>query len=497
MSHDLWANFSTVELASDCLRNPSNWFLDHPSSDYQSYALKDPSPNWPLADGAVGIEDLQSGVSRYVAVEFKRINEGIHGILTGLGQVQAYIKKGFAGSVLVIPKEYETLADPGAYAVGVIESTLSRSPIGVFTYDYPDLIGTSPFHDKLRCLKPVCISSATSTSTENNLAQSRQYKTQWAHVREGSTTPDFLYRYLESVLDCSLSPGIYEPEIIPGLEQAVRRISADIEPKNYLSYTSATGRNPSTDESWRRYWFRNILTPSVQQIWDGDPNAGISNASPTRLRQWDGSSSTFFARPGRARRSKPQIAEDVSSGIISELQAWEVFANSVRERAHSLREDIDSGLEALGMLGADGEVTDSGFRFVTACKRANSDANAPGPLSVLRYTVLSTGGFASLLHYIHSLSDRLFTIYPDAFCSQTLSSLELDFQSVPYRHWLADLLRTELRVAGSASLRGGRRRPPLEAEVILLRKLGLINGWRRGLGIEINWPAVHSALELV
>jgi hypothetical protein len=123
-------------------------------------------------------------------------------------------------------------------------------------------------------------------------------------------------------------------------------------------------------------------------------------------------------------------------------------------------------------------------------------ANAPGPLSVLRSVILSEGGFSSFLHYLYSLSDRLFSANPTSFASMSCGTRAMDFQSVPYRAWLADLLVNELRVANSSTIRGGRTRPLLEAEIILLRKLGLVRDWRIGVGIEINWPAVHSALDL-
>ncbi len=496
MSHDLWAGLSAVELAADCLETPGNWFMTNPAWSYQPYALKDPSNNWPIADGAIEVEELPGGPSRFIAIEFKRVNEGVHGILTGLGQVQAYIKKGFSGSVLVLPKHYETLDNSGDYASSVIASMSDTLPIGVFTYEEPDFGNTSPFANKLQCSRPIQLNPLRGPVPVPGFTIVGRNRTQWAHVREGSTVPDFFFRYLESVLDATTSPAPYQPTILNELVAASNRIATAVDPTCYLSSTSATGRNPFADECWKRYWYRYILTPSVQEIWDGPVANGVSNAAPTGLRQWDGSPSVFFARPGNARRSKPQIVADVQSGLISLDAAWETFARSINARAHSHREDIDSGLEAIGMLGADGRLTDVGFRYVTACKRARDDANAPGPLSVLRSVILSEGGFSTLLHYFYSLSDRLFSANPTSFASMSCGTRAMEFQSVPYRAWLADLLVNELRVANSSTIRGGRTRPPLEAEIILLRKLGLVRDWRIGVGIEINWPAVHSALDL-
>jgi hypothetical protein len=491
VSHDLWAGLTSVELARDCLSTPSNWFSAAPPWAYQTYALKDPKGNWPIADGTIEVEELPHGSSRLVAVEFKRVNEGVHGILTGIGQVQAYLRKGFVASVLVLPRRYDSLEEPGSYASSVLSSSAPASPIGVFTYDDPDFTHTSPFRDRLTCLRPVSIDPvAPLPPVATNLAAGRS-RTQWAHVREGSTVPDYYYRYLTCVMDVLSNPAPYSPEVRGALRQAVGRIGRGLEPRLFLSDTRG---DRLSEEAWRRFWFRFVVPREVQRIWTrGDEGLEVDR-TPTGLRQWNGDQSVFFARPGSAGRSKPQLLEALVRGEKTPTEVWDVFAKSIADRAHSLKEDIDSGIEAAGLIDADGHLTHTGFRFVRAADRASRNANAPGPLSVLRWAFLVEGNFAALLHYVHRLSDDLFRADPMTFSH--FAGGTFHFDSVPYRTWLADKLVDELHVAARSSMRGGRTRPPLEAELILLRKLGLISDWRIGLGIEINWPAVHSALEI-
>ena len=494
MSHDVWAGLSAVELAQDCLASPGNWFASSPPWQYQTYALHDPATVWPVADGTVEVHPLPSGSARVLAVEFKRVNEGVHGILTGIGQVQAYLKRGFAGSILLLPKRYDTLDAPGEYARDVLAQSAPDARIGVFTYRDPDMASPSPFRGCLACVYPLRLDPALLPTSRVGVAAAGRQRTQWAHVREGSTVPDYFYRYLQSVLDTMTNPTPFVPELLRPLRQAAATHGSSGTEHLYLSFTSAAGRNSFADEAWRRYWFRYVLTTAVQQIWTRGSRGRIADQSPTRLRQWDGTPSVFFARPGRSGRSKPQLVQSIASGTMSARQAWDTFAVAVRERAHSHREDLDSGLLAIGLIGPDGHLTDDGFRFVRACDRSG-DPNAPGPVAILRSALLVNGGFSALLHYIHSLSEEQFSATPLAFTRGDPSDGSVEFESVPYRQWLYGKLTNDLRVASTSSQRGGRGRPPLEAELIILRKLGLVKDWRIGLGVEINWPAVQGALE--
>ncbi len=493
MSHDTWASFSTTELARDCLVRSENWFSIQPSWDYQSFATRDPSSGWPYADGAVDIVPLGGGENRTVAVEFKRRNEGIHGILTGIGQSISYLHKGFWGSILVVPNSYETLANPGLYIRNVLETAELNSSIGVFTYEEPDLTQVSPFLDRLTCVKPLDLDFTRTPRSGADRIQVGRQKTQWAHVREGSTTPDTLFRFLGAILSASNQAGaIFDPSISDELRRAVETISPGASPAHYLSNTPEDRiSRPLADYAWRRFWFTYVLTSDVQEIWICNGGTKSVSASPTLLKQWNGDPMVFFARRGTVKSS---YVNEINAGTLSEAEAWIKFAKNIRDRAHQFREDIDSGAEAVGFVDRDGRLTDSGFRYLTVCDRAGF-SDAPQALQLLRQALLAEGAYLALLHYIHSISEQCFEGNPLEFSSLRADGISRNFESVPYRNHLIDELTNNLRVAGSSRTRGGRARPPLEAEFITLRKLGLIGGFRVGLGLEINWPAVHNALD--
>ena len=62
---------------------------------------------WPHADGLISL--LETGnTRRSIALEYKRPNEGLHGLLTGMGEVYSYLNKGYNGAVLVVPKTHSS-----------------------------------------------------------------------------------------------------------------------------------------------------------------------------------------------------------------------------------------------------------------------------------------------------------------------------------------------------------------------------------------------------
>ena len=57
-----------------------------------------------------------------IALEFKRVAEGTHGLLTAVGQSLAYIDKGYNGSVIVIPKIYSSHSDPARHVKSILDT---------------------------------------------------------------------------------------------------------------------------------------------------------------------------------------------------------------------------------------------------------------------------------------------------------------------------------------------------------------------------------------
>lgn len=486
MSHDTWASFATQELALHFGAHPNDCFATVPLPAAISVFAGGRGKFWPHEDGAIVIEH---GTNKYnIAVEFKRQNEGLHGILTGLGQSLSYVNKGYAGAVLVIPKSYSSHSRPGDYIAGVINNTVTGYAVGVFSYDEPDLSTPRPFAGRLSLNRGIQIDT-TPLITSGSILGS--IETQWMHVREGSSTPDAFFRYLQTakIYTTGTHPA-YSPSIPRELVNAVRRIKPSIPAIRYLSYTTAAGTD-FHDDVWRRFWFGYIATPEMLRIWNKAGSTYEVNATPSKIYQADGLNlSKFFG--GKSNSIKNRLVALLNSGTISESRAWEIFAENVHDRAHSFREDIDSGLEAIGLLESDGKPTELGYRFVDSCERVGSAYSAT-PTAILTSSLLKNGGFAALLHYIYRLSEEKFRHNALEFTSAG------GFNSSDYMIWLESELATSLRVIRKVSTRGGAARKPLQAELTILGKFDLIaersKRFRTGVGLVINWPKVQEAME--
>jgi hypothetical protein len=400
MSHDLYASWATAEV-SRMIRTDSNLLFSSPvQSNFSVFANRESGRKWPIPDGRISTE-VQSDKFE-IAVELKRTNEGLHGILTAIGQSQAYIHKGYSGSVIIIPNAYDSYSSPGQYVADVLDRTNPDLSVGVFTYDVPDTNSPSPFFGKINCCRNVGLSSKKKVVSGNFLLKQKS-STQWAHVREGSTEPHAFMKYLQIAKQKNATAL---DELISKLPQelidAVLRINSNIDPYNYLSYASGSSFH---DIIWRCFWFENILTNDVSTIWEKNRNLYTPNSAHTQLELDDGSPKKFFG--GRTNSVKNQIVDKLNQGSINEDQAWEEFARNVHNRAHSYREDVDSGLEHLGLIDADGKPSEIGYQFVDACERSNDCFSGKAKL-ILGTSLLKKGGFAAFLHYIYKVSEKEF-----------------------------------------------------------------------------------------
>src|SRR5688572_11779146 len=107
-AHNTEADFAASELARMFAHTPSLCYSASTAPSVSASATYEPSSSpWPKADGLVLL--LEAGhqqQQRHIAVEYKRQQEGIHGLLTGLGQAHAYLHKGYSGTALVVPRNY-------------------------------------------------------------------------------------------------------------------------------------------------------------------------------------------------------------------------------------------------------------------------------------------------------------------------------------------------------------------------------------------------------
>lgn len=483
MSHDIQASWAAAELARYFQSNPGDCFGAAPPTGLSVFASREGRTVWPFADGVIVLQD--PSVIYRIAVEYKRPNEGTHGILTALGQSLAYINKGYNGAVAVIPREYGTHPTPGLYTSTVLDNAVGRANLGVFTYEDPDTTLSSPFMGKLRCERPLEVDTLPPVVTGTFASNTT---TQWMHVREGSSTPSAFFKFLQVSKSLPIThtpePTVHMPR---GLRDAVGRIARGSDPLKYLSYSVG---DDFRDKAWRNFWFGYVLTQDVMNIWSTATPAYVVDASPTRLEQFDGiTPMVMFASRSDSRKSR--IVDRLNSGAISEDEAWEDFAKNIRKRAHSYREDVDSGLEHMGMLDADGKPTELGYRFIDLCERTNAP-HIGIPKRMLGAAMLKNGDMISLLHYIHRLSEGLFRSNPLHFVTGARLN-KLDGNA--YRDWLEDELSNNLHVLNKVSARGGVSRKPLQAEITMLRKFDFVSSYRIAVGIEINWPVVQDALD--
>jgi hypothetical protein len=490
MSHDIHAAWATAEIASLFKNNPK-YFVSNvsSSSDFTVYASKEARTKWPIADGVILVEENGQLVYE-IALEFKRKNEGVHGILTALGQAHAYLHKGYSGSVIVIPNAYDTHGTPAEHLKDIIDYTSKQVPIGIFEYEEPDVSKPSPFNGRISCVREIELDNVVFSSTRPSI-HNNYVKTQWAHLREGSSDPDAFFRYLQTSKQLSID-NLREPVVnLPKeLIQAVQDIQSGSDPLKYLSNSVGDDFH---DVVWRNFWFNFILTDEVLPIWKKSGSLYVVNDSPTRILLPDGSGNKIFFA-GRSDSIKNQLVDELNRGNISEDEAWKRYARKIHERAHSYREDIDSGLAHIGLLESDGKPSDLGYKFVDACERTGN-SNSGTPKALLGAAILKNGNLGAFLHYVYRLSEERFSADPLAF-TNTTSSGRVQFLQRDYLLWLENELATKLNVMRKVSPRGGNSRQPFQGELAVLRQYGFVGKFRVGAGLRINWPSIQNAYEV-
>lgn len=488
MSHDVESAWAGTELAKLLSADPSLCFNTPPTaSEVSTYAGREGKTRWPHADGVIDLSVASTSESYGIAVEYKRPNEGLHGILTALGQAHAYLRKGYSASVMVLPESYPSLADVAAYATDVLDNASRASGIGLFVYKPPDLARVSPFEGRIVAARRFDLEAPGVVPAPMSAPR---VETQWVHVREGSSDPDAFFRYLQAVKLVGGDDRV-EPEVCPpqGLIDAVERLSPGADLFKYLS--NSTGDN-THDRAWRYFWYANVLTTFMMVGWT-KPGTYAVNHVLSRIKKADGTGyKQFFS--GRSDSNKNKVVRELNSGSKTEPEAWEFLAQKFRARAHSYREDLDSGLARIGFIDADGRLTGAGYQFVDVCEKSG-DPNTGEARDLLASSLLNEGGLASFLHYIHKLSDELFSSETFKFCRRQADGNYI-FDNKGYLEHLEDELAGRLHVLRKVSARGGVARKPFQAELAILRSFGLIQkGFRIGVGVPINWPEVQRVLE--
>lgn len=501
-SHNSEADFAGSELARMFVADPTLCYdsATMPAGISASATAEATTSPWPHADGLISL--LETGNTRRgIALEYKRPNEGVHGLLTGMGQVSSYLHKGYNGAVLVVPRTYSTHSTPGPYVTAVLNQFQGNEAVGVFHYDAPDTTSATPFAGRLHCVRPLRLLTTVTPSA----AVSSGTKTQWAHIREGSTTRDAYLRFLQTAKLLSAGQQLPSPTIPPQLVAAIGRIASGQDPVKFLANTAD---NRLLTRVWEHFWFEWVVTPSVLTPWVMNGTTYEVPGAFTRIQRDDsrGLSKIF---EGRADGLKENIVMLLNAGVITEDQGWEYFAQGfsragrqrkqgVRDRAHSYREDLDSSALQLEWIDVDGHPTDRGHRFMSICERYGGP-NSAAALEYFGATLIQTGRYASFLHYVSRLSEERFAVDPLAF-TRELPNGKPVFNEDSYTEYLGeiqDVMVNDLKVMRTAS---GRNRPrsriTFQAELTIMRNYGFVSRSRHrlGVGIPIDWERVLDAM---
>jgi hypothetical protein len=492
MSHDIEASYAALELVNHLLASPADCFGAPPATGALSgYAAREGRHEWPHADGVIELSVTSGGKPKdySIALEFKRPNEGLHGVLTAIGQSHAYLRKGYAGAVMVIPSAYPGFSDTGTYVKDVLDLTSQSPSIGVITYSRPDMSKVSPFANKLTLHRPFKIDLTAPIATPRAPSKT---ETQWAHVREGSSDPDAFFKYLQAVKLLGGGMEAFTPKIPKSLAKAIQRVRPQSDPERYLSncpYDSLA------DKAWRHFWFKYVLHDAALPGWQHNSSNQFSvNENASKVLRSDGKGMKLFF-VGRTDSIKNKSVDSLNAGSITEDDATDNLVENYFKRAHSYREDIDSGCAHLGFVDSEGRLTDIGFKFVDACERFGNP-NEGLPRAIFLNALLSEGALGAFLHYIYRLSEQRFSHDPMAFATITKKPKQkVTFDQKNYLKWLEDEMRNSLHVIRKVSLRGGTERKPFQAELAVLRSLGIVsNEFRMGVGLVVNWPEFQESL---
>ena len=110
MDHNTEAQWAAIEIARNIIAN-NNIVFSQNNLTGDVFAVKPPT-TWPKPDALVTATITNDKYA--IAVEYKRVSEGRHGVLTSMGQALGYISMGYSGAELVVPESYPGEPDTGA-----------------------------------------------------------------------------------------------------------------------------------------------------------------------------------------------------------------------------------------------------------------------------------------------------------------------------------------------------------------------------------------------
>lgn len=446
MSHDSEAAYASSEIA-DIIQGKAVKFFGTLTAGgtWSLSAGREGSTAWPLADGLIQAKNSKLTVQDVnIAFEYKRPNEGVHGILTAVGQSLAYLEKGYDASVICIPKIYTSHANPGVHVKNIIETTAPDAPITVYTYDTPNMANTRPFSKKLTCIRDIDLSKSIVYRSSGAKKVSGQISTIWAHVREGMSHPDAFFRYCQGVkIISSIGEDKSKYTLPKEIIDAVKRVDPTADPWMYLSNTPG---DSMSDMAWRYVWFNYYFWPGLMPLYTSKTPYTVNDIE-TKIRIDVTTKQKLFS--GRSDSIKAKLVDKLNkTSGYTEDDAWEEYVKKVRKDAHSYREVIDSGLYQLGLLDADSLLTDYGYKYVNACEKAGNNPYNDEPMNILRAISLQIGQFDVFLYTAYKYSQDRFQAYFDDFTKvkKLKTGDKIVFQSADYLDWLDDVFLSLIHI---------------------------------------------------
>jgi hypothetical protein len=234
-----------------------------------------------------------------------------------------------------------------------------------------------------------------------------------------------------------------------------------------------------------------ILHPTNRDLWVEGKTPYEPLETPSGLIDWEGEPKFFFGA-GRADSIRTKLCRDLNAKTVYEPEAWKRYAANIRKRAHSLREDVDSFLAHIGYIDANG-VTPLGQNFISVVISSGSP-NSEKAKDTLLSSVLTEGGYEALLHYIFRLTENAYSSNP---LMHENPAQRGEFMQDQYLDWLDEqLIKNRIRKTNPAHRSTGKRRP-LQGELLLLKKLGVVRDYRVGVGLVIDWSKLNAILNSV
>ena len=449
---------------------------------------------WPIPDGAISLR-VQGQKKEYpLAIEYKRPEEGKHGILTALGQSISYIENGrFAASIIVVPEAYSLneKRQPGDFLTSVLQNSAPGQPIGVWVYDQ---------QKNLTCVKKIELDKQQVTKSSKKIVQESLPNKQWMYVRSGEYNPDIVYKYLKTAKQLDSKARMVSP-LHPEIKKACQRLYPQKIPENVLSNSP---NDKHEDKIWRKFWYTYWFTKDVQAIWKKKKGKYIVNNAPCDILQWDKTKMIKFA--DRSDSKKLDLVNRLNAKKILEQSAWEEFVEYIStSAAHSAKETVDSAIDALRFVDEYGNPSSLGYRFVDEAEKQSDGPYGVMCVKILRYAMLTVGGYFNFLKNFHDLSEEKFDSNFDAFWQKKSRGSNFEFKQTDYLKWIEDELvklciMYKQKKPTSKKKKTKTKKSPFQDDITILKQFGFIKQKRtpylRGMGLQINWPFIQESMNI-